>query len=57
MEKIVSPVIGTVEAAPLNVFPLKLPSGLVVMHDLTPTAFQNIDVREPTFTEAGTAVM
>ena len=26
-------------------------------HDFTPTAFQNIDVREPSLTEAGTAVI
>ena len=57
MEKTVSAVIGTVEAAPFRVLPEKLPSGLVRRHDLTPTAFQNIEVRDPIFTIAGTALI
>lgn len=40
---------------PYRELPLKLPSGLVSMHESTPLAVQKIDVREPTDTEAGDA--
>lgn len=51
----VGPARGTVDALPESVLWLKLPSGLVTMHDVTPLEFQNIEVRVPTETEAGTA--
>ena len=55
MEKTVAPVKGTVDALPERRRSLKLPSGLVTMHDATPLEFQNIAVREPRGTEAGVA--
>jgi len=53
----VLPYRATVEAAPLNVFPLKLPSGLDSVHDITPVALQYMDERAPTRIRAGIAEM
>ena len=55
MVNVVGPVNGTVEAPPLSVLSLKLPSGLVTVHDSTPLVFQNTDVRVPRGTLSGTA--
>lgn len=54
-ENVVGPESGTVDAPPESVFSLKLPSGLVTVHDETFFVFQNTDVRDPIGTEAGTA--
>ena len=55
--KIVSPVIGTVAAAPVSELPLKLPSELDSVHETTPFADQYTEVREPRETALGTAQM
>lgn len=55
IENVVASESGTVEAPPERAFSLKLPSGLVTVHDVTFFVFQNIEVREPTGTEEGTA--
>ena len=55
MLKTVAAVIGTVEDSPRRVLELKLPSGLVSVHDVTPCESQRIVVREPSETEIGDA--
>lgn len=55
MVNTVAPVIGTVAAPPESVFSEKLPSGLFMVHDVTPFVFQKIEVRAPSGTVAGTA--
>ena len=52
---VVAVVIGTVDPPPFSVLWEKLPSGEVSVHETTPSAFQKIDAREPSETDAGTA--
>jgi hypothetical protein len=46
---------GTVDAPPFKDVCVKLPSGDVMMHSVTPCEFQNTDVRAPSGTVAGDA--
>ena len=55
MLNVVAPESGTVDAPPERLVSLKLPSGLVIVHDTTPLVFQKTEVREPSGTRAGTA--
>ncbi len=55
MVNTVSPVIGTVAAPPDNVFSVKFPAELVMVHESTPCVFQNIEVLPPSGTRAGDA--
>lgn len=55
MKKNVGPVSGDEAELPETVSALKFPSELDKEQDVTPFAFQKIDVREPTATDAGTA--
>ena len=55
--KVVAPVSATVEAPPESEFCEKLPSGEDTAQFVTPCEFQNIEVRDPSGTVAGTAQM
>ena len=55
--KVVADEIGTVDASPRRVLELKLPSGLVSVHDSTPCEAQEIVAREPRDTAVGVALM
>ena len=55
MVNVVAPVSATVEAPPEREFCEKLPSGEDSKQFVTPCEFQNIEVREPSGTDAGTA--
>ena len=57
MTKVVADEIGTVDASPRREFELKLPSGLVSVHDSTPCEAQETVAREPRETEVGVALM
>ncbi len=55
MVYVVAPESGTVAAPPLSEFWVKLPSGEVSWHEVTPLALQKTVVRAPSGTAAGTA--
>ena len=57
MTKVVADEIGTVDASPRREFELKLPSGLVSVHDSTPCEAQEMVAREPSETEVGVALI